>query len=130
MTRVLMALFVLLVCSTALGQHNKWGVEPVDIEKEFVPYVVSFDGDDDNDGDGDPDLWRIPEWVAYEIKRGPDRSTLTNRPSWKTDEELFSQETHRVMRPTKIQASTEATCACGRSRGVVARRPIKIPSAS
>ena len=92
MTRLSVALFVLLFCSTALGQHNKWGVEPVDIEKEFVPYVVSFDSDDDNDDDGDADLWRIPEWVAYEIKRGPDRSTLTNRPSWKTDDGLFSQE--------------------------------------
>lgn len=69
--------------------HTKWGIEPVDIEYQFAAFTLSFDSDDDNDGDGDADIWGIPEWVAYEIKKEEDDGPgKYNRPSWRTDDAL------------------------------------------
>lgn len=50
-------------------EHDKWGTQPVDVKKEFRAYTVSFDSADDDDGDEIADVWAIPHWVAYEIKR-------------------------------------------------------------
>ena len=73
--------------------HDKYGTEPKDIVKEFRAYMSSFDSDDDDDGDGRVDLWGIPEFVAYEIKKF--EGTLgkgPKRPSpWITDKELEDQ---------------------------------------
>lgn len=50
-------------------QHDKFVTQPQDIVKQFRAYTVSFDFLDDNDSDSEGDALRVPEWVAYEIKR-------------------------------------------------------------
>ena len=74
--------------------HNRFGITPMDLEREFRAYTVSFDGDDDDNNDGLPDHWAIPHWVAYEIKAfpgtlpaGPDRP----RP-WLSEQVLVNQQ--------------------------------------
>ena len=52
-------------------EHSRWGTLPRDIVKEFCAYTTSFDSADDDDGDEIADVWAIPEWIAYEIKRYP-----------------------------------------------------------
>jgi len=70
-------------------QHTKWGIEPSDLIYTFAAYTTSFDSDDDNNGDGVGDLWGIPEWVAYEIKKqvGPETPDY-DRPTWLTADSL------------------------------------------
>ena len=70
-------------------EHNKWKTEPMDKEFNFAAYTASFDTDDDNNGDGEPDIWRIPEWVSFEIKEMITDHPLKNRPGWMTDTDLF-----------------------------------------
>ncbi len=72
-------------------EHDKWGTLPKDHVWHFRAYTTSFDGPDDNDGDGEPDLWGIPEWVSYELKRGPNRSELGDRPGWHTVPEWYQE---------------------------------------
>ncbi len=71
-------------------EHTKWGIGPEDIMYHFAAYTTSFDSNDDNNGDGSPDLWGIPEWVAYEIKRetGRERSKYKRPSPWMTDPRL------------------------------------------
>jgi len=69
--------------------HDRWGTYPRDIFLKFDAFVVSFDGPDDDDGDGKPDLWGIPEFVAYEIRRKTKKYSLAHRPGWTTDKKLF-----------------------------------------
>ena len=71
-------------------EHDKWKTVPRDVIREFAAFTVSFDGADDNNGDGDADLWGIPEWVAYEIKRVQNEHNLEGRPKWFTDDELIN----------------------------------------
>jgi|OpeIllAssembly_1097287.scaffolds.fasta_scaffold119926_2 DNA/RNA endonuclease G (NUC1) len=68
--------------------HTKWGITPTDLVYYFAAYTTSFDSDDDNNGDGTPDIWGVPEWVAYEIKRKSDKPMPEyKRPaSWLTDD--------------------------------------------
>jgi len=73
-------------------EHTKWGVEPADLVYHFAAYTTSFDSDDDNNGDGKEDIWGIPEWVAYEIKK--DAGLVIedyDRPTWMTDDTLNNQ---------------------------------------
>jgi DNA/RNA endonuclease G (NUC1) len=70
-------------------EHDKWDIQPKDLFFEFAAYSVSFDGPDDDNGDGNPDLWGIPEWVSYEIKKVDREFNLKNRPDWKSDRNLF-----------------------------------------
>lgn len=71
-------------------QHDKFVTLPKDILRQFRAYLASFDSEDDDDGDGEPDLWGIPHFVAYEIKRFP--GTLGAGPerpnNWITDKKL------------------------------------------
>jgi len=74
--------------------HDRFVTLPRDITFEFRAYLTSFDSIDDNNGDGIADIWRIPEFVAYELKgfegelgKGPDRPS-----PWITDEILFRQQ--------------------------------------
>jgi endonuclease G len=71
-------------------EHDKWGTGPRDLMFFFEAYTVSFDSGDDNNGDGRPDLWGIPEWVAYEIKAFTEDHPLAVRPRWMTDPELYA----------------------------------------
>lgn len=74
-------------------EHNKWGIEPTDLLYQFAAYTTSFDSEDDNNGDGKPDIWGIPEWVAFEIKKKEGIMPKYNRPSpWLTDETLFEKK--------------------------------------
>ena len=74
-------------------EHTKWGIGPNDLIYNFAAYTTSFDSDDDNNNDGVGDLWGIPEWVAYEIKKDTGQNTLKyNRPTWMTDDTLNEQE--------------------------------------
>ena len=77
------------VLSAEPYEHDKWLTKPRDIFLKFDAFVVSFDGPDDDDGDGKPDLWGIPEFVAYEIRRVDKKHKLPKRPGWTTDEKLF-----------------------------------------
>jgi endonuclease G, mitochondrial len=75
--------------------HDKWGTTPVDIRREFRAYTVSFDSADDDDGDEIADVWGIPHWVAYEIKKFEgDLGAAPGRPSpWLTDKPLHESKT-------------------------------------
>ncbi|MDA3809103.1 MAG: DNA/RNA non-specific endonuclease [Spirochaetaceae bacterium] len=70
-------------------EHDKWNTEPKDQLFEFAAYTVSFDGIDDNNGDDTGDLWGIPEWVSFEIKRTTTDYNLADRPGWKSDRDLY-----------------------------------------
>ena len=72
-------------------EHTKYAPEEFDIRRDFEAFVVSFDDKDDDDGDKSPDLLRVPEWVAQEIKRFDGACVRTgNRPSWTTDRGLYA----------------------------------------
>ncbi|WP_255947214.1 DNA/RNA non-specific endonuclease [Brucepastera parasyntrophica] len=71
-------------------EHDKWGTLPHDILFYFAAYTVSFDSEDDDNGDGMPDLWGIPEWVSFEIKKTDKKYPLAGRPKWMTDRELYN----------------------------------------
>lgn len=73
-------------------EHDKWVTQPADIKKEFRAYITSFDSNDDDNGDGDPDLWRIPQWVAYEIQSHEGELETFPRPSWFTDDTLHEEQ--------------------------------------
>ena len=92
--------FIALSSALAFGQdpgsapgyeHDRWGTKPTDIVRRFEAFTVSFDGADDDDGDGDDDYWRVPHWVAYEIKAYPGEVPTYGRPGWFTDRSLFRQ---------------------------------------
>ncbi len=70
-------------------EHDRWVTQPTDIVREFEAFTVSFDSDDDDTGDGDADIYRIPEWVAYEIKEFSGSVPSYKRPDWFTDDDLF-----------------------------------------
>jgi len=73
-------------------EHDRWRTAPRDLFREYRAYVASFDGRDDNDGDGDSDLWRIPEWISYELRRAPSQNPFEDRPRpWHTDVSLAAQ---------------------------------------
>jgi len=75
-------------------EHDKFVTEPTDIVRNFRAYMTSFDSGDDDDGDGTADYWRVPEFVAYEVRqfdgvlgKGP------KRPSpWITEKDLYRQD--------------------------------------
>lgn len=72
--------------------HNKFGTSPIDLKYEFAAYTTSFDSDDDDNGDGVKDVWGVPEWVAFEIKRFEGTLPKYKRPSpWLTDDELHAK---------------------------------------
>lgn len=71
--------------------HDRWETQPRDVVREFRAFTVSFDGADDDDADGTPSLWRVPEWVAYEIKRFEGECIPTgSRPAWFSDDQLVA----------------------------------------
>ena len=71
-------------------QHDRWVTEPYDIKREFRAYVSSFDSADDDDGDEIADIWAIPHFVAYQIKKLTEPlGTSPDRPRpWITDNDL------------------------------------------
>lgn len=73
-------------------QHDRFVTNPTDIVRQSEAYMVSFDSADDNDGDGRGDTWRIPEFVAYEIKKYDGKCIPTGeRPKWFCEPELVTQ---------------------------------------
>ena len=72
-------------------EHDKWHTSKPDVVRKFEAYTVSFDGEDDDNGDNKGDTWRIPQWVAYEIKRVQRKVPSFSRPSWFTDDDLFEK---------------------------------------
>src|SRR3989338_541597 len=73
--------------------HDKCGTSSKCIVKDFRAYRSCFDNTDDNNGDGSPDLWGVPKWVAYEMRRINKSCVSTyERPGvWITDKDLFVQ---------------------------------------
>ncbi len=73
--------------------HDRYNTQPGDIIKTFQAYTVSFDSGDDNDGDEFGEVWRIPEWVAYEVRKYKGRCVPVNRDntSWFSDEDLADE---------------------------------------
>lgn len=73
--------------------HDKWGTSSDCIIRDFRAYRSCFDGADDNNGDGTPDLWGVPKWVAYEMKRleGSCIKTYKRPRTWITDSKLFAK---------------------------------------
>ncbi len=68
--------------------HEKFAPE-VEIRRTFDAFVVSFDSKDDDDGDRNPDLLRVPNWVAQEIRKFDGACVKTgDRTSWTTDYNL------------------------------------------
>ena len=77
----------------AAYQHAKYAPVPEDILRDkYAAFVVSFDSKDDDNGDGEPDIRRVPEWVAQEIRRfkGDCVDTVRRPSKWKTDDELYA----------------------------------------
>jgi endonuclease G, mitochondrial len=95
MPLLLILLLFLLPISANAGtyQHDLYNTQPKDIISEFEAYTVSFDSQDDNNGDSKGDIWGVPEYVAYEIKKYPGSCIPTGtRPSkWMTNKDLFAQ---------------------------------------
>ena len=71
--------------------HNKFGVAPTDQHRTFSAYVVSFDGSDDDNGDGTADKWRVPEWVAYEMRASESPKSSKRPRNWCYDETLDAE---------------------------------------
>jgi hypothetical protein len=100
-------------------QHDNWGTQPRDLFFEYKAFVVSFDGPDDDDGDGKPDLWGIPEFVAYEIRRSDKKYKLAKRPKWTTNEKLHelgiapADETYAVSGTSKLPKSKPVSALYG-----------------
>ncbi len=71
--------------------HTKYGPKNGDIVRNFEAFTTSMDGKDDDNGDGAPDVWGVPEWVAYEIKRlaDPPRKAPKRPSPWITDTALY-----------------------------------------
>lgn len=70
--------------------HDPFRTLPREEMRSFTAFVVSFDGSDDDDGDGRPDSLRVPQWVAYELRRLATPPRRRPRPSqWATDPDLF-----------------------------------------
>ncbi len=90
-------------------EHDRWVTLPRDIQLDFAAYTVSFDSEDDNDGDGRGDIWGIPEWVSFEIKRLTVDHPLSSRPRWMTDNNLYAMglapndESYRVPGTTAMR---------------------------
>lgn len=75
----------------ATYEHDRFGILPAEIVRQFRAYTVSLDSPDDDDGDGISDKWAIPTWVQYEIKEfDGDLGTAPSRPDWFTDDHLHS----------------------------------------
>ena len=75
----------------ATYEHDRFGIMPGEIVRQFRAYTVSFDSPDDDDGDGTSDNWAIPTWVQYEIKEFEgDLGSAPARPDWFTDDNLHS----------------------------------------
>ena len=72
-------------------EHNKWGTSPSDLKFHFAAFITSFDSKDDNNGDNKSDIWGIPEWVAFEIKKTDSFVSIKRPPTWMTDDKLFEQ---------------------------------------
>ncbi len=71
--------------------HTKYTTEPSDLVFNFAAYTTCFDSNDDNDGDGKADIWGIPEFVSYEVKKKTFEVEKYNRPKWMTDDNLHNQ---------------------------------------
>lgn len=69
-------------------KHDRFVTQPVDIQRDFTAFTLSFDGLDDGLALG------VPEWVAYELRAAPPNlGRAPERPSrWSTDVELHSQK--------------------------------------
>lgn len=76
----------LIVTGQTSGQydHDRFQTRPIDIERQFIAFVVSFDGPDEGVA------LAVPEWVAYELRaKPPNLGSAPARPgSWTTDHEL------------------------------------------
>ncbi|MEW6752779.1 MAG: DNA/RNA non-specific endonuclease [Candidatus Latescibacterota bacterium] len=67
-------------------RHDRFGTRPAEHLRSFEAFVSSLDGIDDDDGDGRPDTLRVPQWVAYELRRETGPLPSQPRPSrWSTD---------------------------------------------
>lgn len=87
--RLISWLVLLVVCPVACAQpydHNRFGTMPVDLQRDFIAFRLSFDGDDHGVAMG------VPEWVAYELRATPDDlGPASARPSkWFTDTDLHT----------------------------------------
>ncbi len=71
-------------------EHDKWKTNPRDLMFYFAAYTVSFDSNDDDNGDSIADIWGIPEWVSFEIKKTDKKYLLEDRPKWMTDINLYN----------------------------------------
>jgi len=92
--------FFLLLCYPSWAQHarpvvldptynhDRYATRPADIVRHFRAYTTSFDSADDDNGDGIPDTLRVPQWVAYQIKRFEGDIPPRDRPRWFTDDAL------------------------------------------
>ena len=79
--------------------HNRFGTAPVDLERAFRAYTVSFDSADDDNHDGQADRWAIPHWVAYDMQRFPGTlPAAPDRPSpWLSERGVEEDELERMV---------------------------------
>lgn len=100
---VAMAIVVFTSCANATSfkpetidssyEHDRWKTSCTGITREFAAFKSCFDDADDDNQDGSPDIWGVPEWVSYEMKKLDRRCIKTSqRPSkWFGDPSLVSQ---------------------------------------
>lgn len=71
--------------------HDFWGTSKTGIINHFQAYTSNFDDEDDDNKDGSPDMWGVPEWVAYQMKSFESSCISTaKRPNkWITDKNLY-----------------------------------------
>ena len=73
-------------------EHDKWGTSPTDHVFDFRAYTTSFDGEDDNDGAEAGDKWRVPEWVAFEVRKKTSKVKAERPSPWLSEDTLNADE--------------------------------------
>lgn len=75
-------------------EHNRWKTPCKGITRDFAAFKSCFDDEDDDNKDGVSDIWGVPEWVSYEMRKINKKCLKTSaRPGkWFGDEELIKSK--------------------------------------
>jgi len=101
LSTVFLSIFVL--CGELLAQkpnilhpdynHDKYAPKCEGVYQAFRAFCSCFDDEDDDNGDGISDIWGVPEFVSYQLKRTSDSCLKTiKRPSWFHDKDLVKRK--------------------------------------
>ncbi|MEQ8208259.1 MAG: DNA/RNA non-specific endonuclease [Lacipirellulaceae bacterium] len=105
--------FLRPVVHSPVHHHLRFEVEPSEHVLQFRAYAVSFDLTDDDNGDGEGDRLGVPNWISYQLDKGPITGSDERPSDWIRVPGL----------PTTIDSPTDASYAnSGYSRGHMCMR--------